>query len=168
MLKMLVFLLPFATSTFAMAGEASCSVSAGIRPGSDEMAIRAGRSALNSALEHRDLDVTGEFWLPDAHTTGGGGSLWVGKDQNMEGFSKIFADPNFISGCRQPDVIEIATGGPKEAAEAGRWEWRSRENGDVLAYHGRYLVMWQKRDGQWRIRSELYVTTGCSGGTACQ
>ena len=68
MLKMLVFLLPFATSTFAMAGEASCSVSAGIRPGSDEMAIRAGRSALNSALEHRDLDVTGEFWLPDAHT----------------------------------------------------------------------------------------------------
>ena len=146
----------------------SCNAGFQKHASADKTAIRSARNELNTALEHRDLAVTGKYWLPDAHTTGGGGSLWVGRNKNIEGFSKIFSGPNFVSGCRTPDHIEVATGGPNEAAETGVWEWRERDKGQVLTYRGRYLVMWQKLNGQWRIRSELYATTGCSGGTSCR
>lgn len=168
MFKMLIFFLLLATSTVAMAGPPSCNAGVQTHASADEATIRSARNELNTALKRRDLAVTGKYWLPDAHTTGGGGSLWVGRDKNIEGFSKIFSDPNFVSGCRTPDHVEVATGGPNEAAEMGVWEWRSRDKGQELIYRGRYLVMWQKLNGQWRIRSELYATTGCSGGNSCR
>lgn len=170
MFKMLIFVFLFllATSTVAMAGPPSCNAGVQMHASADETAIRSARSELNTALKHRDLAATGKYWLSDAHTTGGGGSLWVGRNKNIEGFTKIFSDPNFVSECRTPDHIEVATGGPNEAAETGLWEWRTREKDQVLTYRGRYLVMWQKLSGQWRIRSELYATTGCSGGTSCR
>ena len=93
--------------------------------------------------------------------------MWVGHDKNVEGFSNIFKDPNFVSGLRTPEKVEVATGGPKGAAETGVWEWRERVGGQLLTYSGRYLVMWKLADEKWRIRSELYVTTGCTGGTHC-
>lgn len=151
-----------------MAGPPSCNAGVQTHASADEATIRSARNELSTALKRRDLAVTGKYWLPDAHTNGVGGSLWVGRDKNIEGFSKIFRDPNFVSGCRTPDRIEVATGGPNEAAEMGVWEWRSRDKGQELIYRGRYLVMWQKLNGQWRIRSELYATTGCSGGTNCR
>ena len=168
MFRVLVLAFLLATSAIAKAGEPSCNAGVQTNANVDEAAIRAARNDLNIALEKRDLAVTGKYWLPDAHTTGGGGGLWVGRKENVEGFSKIFSGPNFVSGCRTPDRIEVATGGPNEAAETGVWEWRSRSGDQVLTYRGRYLVMWQKQNGQWLIRSELYATTGCSGGTNCR
>lgn len=168
MFKTLICIFLLATSAVAMASQRSCKAGVQINASADETKIRSARDELNTALERKDLAVTGKYWLPDAHTTGGGGSLWVGRDKNIEGFSKIFSDPNFVSGCRTPDHVEVAVGGPNEAAETGVWEWRSRYKDQILTYRGRYLVMWQKLNGQWLIRSELYATTGCSGGTSCR
>jgi ketosteroid isomerase-like protein len=133
-----------------------------------ETAIRSARAELNAALANRDLKTTARYWLPDANTIGGDGSLWAGRDANTRGFAKIFKDPNFVSGLRTPGKVEVATGGPKEAAETGVWQWRERVKSQVLTYSGPYLVMWQLANGQWRIRSELYVTTACAGGTGRQ
>ncbi|OOG60868.1 hypothetical protein B0E47_01825 [Rhodanobacter sp. B05] len=167
MLKTLCFACSLAISTLAFAGQAQPAVAKQMRMGVAETAIRSARSALNAALTNRDLEVTTRYWLPDVSTTGGDGSLWVGRDQNVKGFTKIFNGNSFVSGRRTPDKIEVATGGPREAAETGIWKWRERVKGQVLTYGGRYLVMWQLVNGKWRIRSELYVTTSCSGGTAC-
>ena len=167
MLKTLCFACSLAISTLVFAAQAQPTVANQMRMGVAEAAIRSARSALNSALTNRDLEVTARYWLPDVSTTGGDGSLWVGRDQNVRGFTKIFNGNSFVSGRRTPDKIEVATGGPKEAAETGTWEWRERVKGQVLTYGGRYLVMWQLVNGKWRVRSELYVTTSCSGGTGC-
>ena len=168
MFSILSFACFLATSTVAYAGQAQPPAAEKMHVNADEAAIRSARVELNAALVNRDLKTTADYWLPEVHTTGGGGSLWVGLDKNIDGFRKIFKDPNFVSGLRTPDKIDVATGGPKEAAEAGVWEWRERSKGQVLTYTGRYLVMWQSTNGKWRIRSELYVTTGCVGGTHCQ
>lgn len=42
------------------------------------------------------------------------------------------------------------------------------KSGGVGTYRGRYLIMWLKTDGQWKIRSELYVETHCSGDPDCK
>ena len=134
---------------------------------SDEAAIRAARNDLNEALATRNSAILAKYWLENAHTTSGGGELWVGRDENVEGYAEILRSPSFLSGLRSPERIEVATGGPLEAAESGRWKWRLRESGEVVTYLGRYLVMWQKVEDSWKIRSELYVITGCKGGAAC-
>ena len=168
MLKMLCFACSLATSTVMFAAQAQPVAAKQMHMGAAETAIRSARNELNAALTNRDLKTTARYWLPDVSTTGGDGSLWVGRNKNVEGLAKIFKDPNFVSGRRTPNTIEVATGGPKEAAETGVWEWRGRAKNQVLTYGGRYLVMWQLVNGKWLIRSELYVTTSCTGGTGCK
>ena len=133
-----------------------------------ENAIRSARAELNAALDNRNLQSMASYWLSDVSTIGGDGSLWMGKDKNVAGFDALFKDPNFVSGRRVLESVEISTGGTKSAAEVGRWEWRERVKGEVVTYSGRYLIMWNLIDSQWRIRSELYVSTGCIGGAGCQ
>jgi hypothetical protein len=121
----------------------------------DELAIRAARGELNAALVDRDLKMTVKYWLPEVNTIGGGGSLWAGLDQNIQGFTKIFQDPGFVFGLRTPNNIEVATGGPKEAAETGVWTWQETVKNHEVTYSGRFLVMWQLVNGKWSLRSEL-------------
>ncbi len=167
MLKMLCVACSLATSTLVF-GQAPAAAAKQMHMSAAEAAIRSARTELNAALTNRDLETTAKYWLPDVSTTGSDGSSWVGGDQNVEGFKEIFNGNRFVSGRRTPNRIEVATGGPKDAAETGIWQWRERAKGQVLTYGGRYLVMWQLVDGKWRIRSELYVTTSCSGGSGCQ
>lgn len=167
-LNMLRFACALAMSTVMLAGQAKPVAAQQIHISPGEAAIRSARVQLNAALANRDLKTTATYWLPDVSTTGGDGSLWVGRRRNIEGFTGIFKDSNFVSGVRTPDRVDVATGGPKEAAETGVWKWRQRSGSQVLTYSGPYLVMWQLVDGKWLIRSELYVTTGCTGGTGCQ
>ncbi|MFT7201211.1 MAG: hypothetical protein ACI9UD_002885 [Glaciecola sp.] len=61
----------------------------------DELAIRAAWVELNAAHVNRDLNMTVKYWLPEVNTIGGGGGLWAGLEQNIQGFSKIFQDPSF-------------------------------------------------------------------------
>jgi ketosteroid isomerase-like protein len=132
-----------------------------------ESEIRAARAELNAALVTRDASILSKYWHENVHTTDGGGALWVGRAVNTADYAKMFASTSFVSGVRTPESIDVASGGPNEAAESGRWQWQSRKAEQLTTHSGRYLVMWQKVDGRWLIRSELYVTTGCSGGKAC-
>jgi ketosteroid isomerase-like protein len=133
-----------------------------------ESDIRLARADLNAALTNKNLQSMASYWLPDVNTIGGDGSLWAGKDKNVAGFAQLFNDPNFVSGQRILQSVEVSKSGPQSAAEVGTWEWRERVGGDVLTFSGRYLIMWNFVDSQWRIRSELYVSTGCLGGAGCQ
>jgi ketosteroid isomerase-like protein len=122
---------------------------------------------LNAALVSRDASVLSKYWHENVHTTDGGGALWVGRAVNTADYAKMFVGTSFVNGVRIPENVDVATGGPQEAAESGRWQWQTRKAGQIITHSGRYLVMWQKVGSRWLIRSELYVTTGCAGGKAC-
>jgi hypothetical protein len=132
MFKILYFFSFLATSTLGFAEQAQPMKETILQASEDELAIRAARVELNVALVNRDLKTTVKYWLPEVNTIGGGGSLWAGLDQNIEGFTKIFQDPSFVFGLRTPNNIEVATGGPKEAAETVDWTWQETvKNQDV-------------------------------------
>ena len=133
----------------------------------DVTSIRAARADLNAALVTRDLAAISKYWLQEAQSVFAGGEVKVGRPEIMARYAAIFKSGNFISGLRAPERIEVATGGPREAAESGHWEWRMRQSGQELLYRGRYLAMWRKEGDRWLLCSDLYVTTACSGGDNC-
>ena len=133
----------------------------------DVASIRAARTDLNAALVSRDLAAISKYWLQEAQSVFAGGEVKVGRPDILARYAAIFQGGNFISGLRTPERIEVATGGPQEAAESGHWEWRMRQAGQELFYRGRYLAMWRKVSGRWLLCSDLYVTTACTGGNNC-
>lgn len=135
---------------------------------SDVEEIRRARNDLNEALATRNVERYASYWAKDPVVMWGGGGLRVGLDDNVIRMSSVFEDPHF-SGKRTPENIEVDNGSPLYAAESGVWVWsRGLKAGGVATYRGRYLIMWLKADGQWKIRSELYVETSCSGDPDCK
>jgi ketosteroid isomerase-like protein len=129
--------------------------------GEDVASIRAARTHLNVALVSRDLAGISKYWLQESQSVFAGGEVKVGRPEIMARYAAIFQGGNFISGLRIPERIEVATGGPREDAESGHWEWRMRQSGQELFYRGRYLAMWRKVGGRWLLRSDLIFTRLC-------
>jgi hypothetical protein len=100
--------------------------------------IRLARAKLNAALADRNVQSMALYWHPEVNTIGGDGSLWAGKEKNVAGFEELFKDPNFVSGLRTLESVEVSTGGPKRV---GTWEWQERVRGENVTYSGRYLIM---------------------------
>jgi ketosteroid isomerase-like protein len=135
---------------------------------SDVEEIRRARNDLNEALAARNVERYARYWTKDAVVMWAGGGLRIGLDDNAIRMASVFEDPHF-SGKRDPENIEIDNGSPLYASESGVWVWsRGLKTGGVGTYRGRYLIMWLKTDGQWKIRSELYVETSCSGDPDCK
>jgi ketosteroid isomerase-like protein len=134
----------------------------------DELAIRAARTDYNNALASRNTEVISRYWLQDSHSVWANGELTVGHDKIVARYAKTFKSGGFLSGLRTPQRIEVIDGETPDAAEVGTWTWKMRYSGQDLTWSGRYLAMWQKVDGRWGLRSDLYVTTGCTGGSACR
>ena len=135
-------------------------------PHQDAEAIRLARKELNEALASRNLERYASYWTKDATVVWASGELRTGIDDNWKRLAGTFADPHF-SGKRNPEKIEVAKGA-LSASESGDWIWTfGLKDGAVATYRGRYLIMWRRDAGQWRIQSELYVTTSCSGDAPC-
>jgi ketosteroid isomerase-like protein len=130
--------------------------------------IRRARSDLNEALAERSIARYARYWTKDAVVMWAGGGLRIGLHDNAIRMARTFEDPHF-SGKRTSENIEIDNGSPLYASESGIWVWSAGlKTGGVGTYRGRYLIMWLKTDGQWKIRSELYVETHCSGDPDCK
>jgi ketosteroid isomerase-like protein len=136
---------------------------------SDEAEIREARAPYNNALASRNSDVISRYWLPDSQSVWASGKLTLGHDNIVARYAKTFNDADFLFGFRTPRRIYVATtAGGSDAAEVGTWKWKMHYLGQDITWSGRYLAMWQKVNGQWGLRSDLYVTTGCTGGSACR
>jgi uncharacterized protein (TIGR02246 family) len=133
----------------------------------DVEAIRLARNHLNEALSTRNLERYASYWTKDAVVMWASGSLRFGVDDNATRMAETFRDPHF-SGRRTAEKIEVSNDTPAYASESGEWLWSvGLKTGAVGIYRGRYLIMWLKTEGQWKIRSELYVETSCSGDPGC-
>ena len=168
MWKALILIVLIPLSGVSLANPPGTAVPATGLINTDEAAIRTARSAYNNALASRDAEVISRYWLPDSQSVWASGKLTVGHDNIVARYAKTFKDGDFLFGFRTPRRIDVATGGGLDAAEVGTWKWKMHYLGQDITWSGRYLAMWQKVDGQWGLRSDLYVTTRCKGGSACR
>jgi len=147
---------------------ATCGViSLAGQPRSDEALIRDARAASNAAIARHDPAGIAAAWMADVHVTPSTSAFTNGRTENQQRMSDQFA--------RRPDTIYIRTPSAIDvfapwsvASERGDWVGRWTEPDGALEIGGTYLVQWRKIDGAWRIQSELYVPTHCTGSNYCR
>lgn len=135
---------------------------------SEAQAIRDARAAQNVAIRERDLDGIARHLESDVQVTSGTGTHVRGRDAYRAAFEDEFRASDDVTYRRVPDSIELSSVGGSRgddllAAERGTWtgSWTTRRG--PVSMRGVYSAMWRKRDGRWRIRSELFVALTCSG-----
>jgi ketosteroid isomerase-like protein len=136
---------------------------AAIQPPDDAATIRALRIESNAGLAAHDAMRVIAAFADDIHSISGGGELLDGRTAVAKVYAEQLAPGgDFISGLRTPGRIAVNRPGDR-AAETGRWRWAVNTPLGEAAFSGDYLAGWIKRGGEWRLQSELYVTTGCTG-----
>jgi ketosteroid isomerase-like protein len=133
-------------------------VQAGRQPSREAAAVRAARSAQNSAIAARDLDRAATFWTDDVVIRSGLGRVIQGRATYR---STLGADSVTVY-RRDPERVDVSDNERWPLAfESGTWSGRDARTGRPLI-RGRYAAQWIKRDGRWLIRGEVFVALGCS------
>ncbi|MBB6123425.1 YybH family protein [Sphingobium subterraneum] len=116
----------------------------------DETRIAELRKASNAAIAAHDSKNAVAPMTDETIIVTSGGSLLTGRVKMQAAFDKSFSDPKFLRYVRSPNRIAVTDG---LAMERGVWEGRWTDR----SMAGCYLTRWERPDGQWRIKAEMYV-----------
>jgi ketosteroid isomerase-like protein len=133
---------------------------------SDERAIRAARSAQNRAIADGDLDRVATFWTDDVTVRRALGHPLDGKAAARQALDPPASPDARIVYQRLTSEVTVSGQWPL-AFETGVWEGHQRTATGPTVIGGRYSAQWVRRDGQWLIRSEVFVALTCAGA-GCQ
>jgi ketosteroid isomerase-like protein len=128
---------------------------------SDEEQIRIERARYNDAIANHDVPGIVSFHDEEYQVTTSLGQLEQGRDDAVA-WEQLIATREDVVYVRSPESIEVSRDYPL-AAEVGTWvgAW-STIDGQVRT-GGRFSAMWRKVDGDWKVRSELFVALYCEG-----
>ena len=119
--------------------------------------IRAVREASNDAIAKHDMEGVSKPWLNEYISISGNGSSTVGKDSAIARYARQFDNTPGLTYIRTPKTILISDADTL-AFETGKWVGLKTKEKNPKWVGGNYSAMWWKRDGIWRLRSELFVT----------
>ncbi|MCO5725409.1 nuclear transport factor 2 family protein [Robiginitalea marina] len=130
-------------------------LAAPLRAQDDESRIRSLRAASNQALREYDHEKVLSFLTDDILTTTGAGTLLSGK-KALEAY--IAGDPDSkMYWVRTPSAIS-ANKALGLAWETGAWKGYDPGTGENDVVGGNYSAMWTRESGEWKIKSQLFVT----------
>jgi ketosteroid isomerase-like protein len=131
--------------------------------------VRGLRAESNAAIAAHDAKRLRPLLADDYRgiqgTSGGldtGGAATARTYENEE-----FRDPTFVTYERIADKVTIAGSG-RRIGESGHWVGTWRKADGLMRKTGDYLAVWTVSKGQWRLRSESFVTLSCTGSSDCQ
>lgn len=118
--------------------------------------IKAARKASNEAIQKHDLEGIAKPMIQDMVCTFGNGNTYVGKDSAISILKQRFSAMPDLVFIRTPVVVRISNNDTL-AWEKGTWKGfrTTRKAGSNSG--GNYAAMWCKRDGVWKMRTELFV-----------
>ena len=114
--------------------------------------IKSNRAASNDAIARHDVDGIAKFWLDDFVQVIGRGVYQTGKDSIIASWKALFSTNSQIGYIRNPEEITISDDDTL-AWERGQWI-------GIHSYSkgGNYAAMWIKRNGNWMLKAELFVS----------
>ena len=118
----------------------------------DVATIKSNRAASNEAIAKHDVNGISKFWLDDFVQVIGRGTYETGKENIAASWKKLFNNDPKVSYVRNPEEI-IISDNDTLAWERGKWI-------GIHSYSkgGNYAAMWIKRNGNWMLKSELFVS----------
>lgn len=136
---------------------AAAAAACGRAPSPDQeaeaRAIRATAARQNALFAAQDTLGIGALYAPDAELLPPGRPRVVGADSIRHGFA-LSAQGN--TGLRLTTVeVRVARAGDV-AVEEGVWVWRGQGTSGPIEDRGKYVVVWVKRDGDWKIHRDIF------------
>jgi uncharacterized protein (TIGR02246 family) len=118
--------------------------------------IQAAQDRLADAVSARDAERAAALYTDDARLIPQGAPACEDRAAIAAFFAGAFN--NGIVGARF--VTEDVEGDDARASEVGRYELHAALPGGerVLATEGRYLIVWRKVDGDWRMHRDMFNT----------
>ncbi len=125
----------------------------------EEAAIRAADAAWSEALFSKDLDAVMRNYADDAVFLAANEPTIFGKDAIREWFAQRMATPGYQASFA-PTRIVVASS-LDTAWEIGNYKasWTASD-GQTMSGVGKHLVVWEKRDGAWRVAAESISPDG--------
>jgi ketosteroid isomerase-like protein len=128
----------------------------------DAAAIRAARIAQNAAIASGDLDRVASFWTEDVTVRRALGQPLNGREAARQALEPPPAPALHLIYQRITKDVEVSPKWPL-AFETGTWQGHQGTPAGPVVIGGRFSAQWVKRDGRWRIRSEVFVALTCAG-----
>lgn len=130
----------------------------------EEDVIRLARRTQTRAIADGDIEAVAKFWAPDITICRALGHRVNGIEEARAVMREPHpTDPSRkIIYQRQAVSVQVSETWPL-AYEEGRWSGHEGSVSSNAVLSGRYSAQWVKREGQWLIRSELFVALACSG-----
>lgn len=128
----------------------------------DERAIWEARRLQTQALARNDLDTVVRYWDPAITIRRA-----LGHPVDGAAAARKLLEPSnppaatTIVFQRESTAVEVSTNWPL-AYEQGRWSGHVGTADAKPIMSGKYAAQWVKRDGQWLIRSEVFVALECA------
>ena len=115
--------------------------------------IKKSRMESNLAIKNHDLEKIISFWHSDIIITTGNGKILDGQEAILKILKNSFEANKNLYYVRKSKRIKV-----NEAAglawESGSW----KSFGSNVIYQGRYAAMWERVGGEWKIKSQLFVS----------
>ena len=132
----------------------------------EEKVIQGLRAASNAAIAARDsvkasVDAAPDYTIITARSFEGKGPALLRRLWYLE-----FTTKKEVMYVRTPDKIQVYENW-NMGSEIGHWTGSWVESDGKLQLEGTYLAKWHKLNGQWKMRSEVFVPTNCKGSIAC-
>jgi len=148
-------------SDFVGAGQRNSSDSRSIAA-ADRAALRDARITQNRAIAAGDLDRVASFWTDDVTVRRALGQPLSGRAAARQALEPPVTPGTRLVYQRNATAFDVSPHWPL-AFETGTWEGHSGTVSGPAVIGGRYSAQWVKRDGQWLIRSEVFVALTCAG-----
>ena len=113
------------------------------------------RKTSNEALRSFDNELSYNVLTDDVMITTGNGTLINGKEAYKK-YDNEF-DNNTMYWIRTTDELELNMERGL-AWESGIWKGYDLKKGSNPIINGKYSAMWTKESGEWKIKSQLFVT----------
>jgi len=115
-------------------------------------AIRELDRQWQAAVEAKDVEGVLSFYAPNAVKMDPNAPALVGKEHFREAFEVWLPLPE-VSNAFEPDVIEVSASGDM-AWDRGTYQFRMETPEGVVEDVGKYLMVWEKIDGEWKVVAE--------------
>ncbi|MEQ5843777.1 nuclear transport factor 2 family protein [Paraburkholderia acidicola] len=119
----------------------------------DEKAIRSINHAVIDYIKTRDYTAITEFYDVDAAFLLPGSPAFVGIEAIRAAWKTLSQTPG-ISLEAEPETIEFAESGDL-AMDRGWYRLTTMSDGESVLEQGKYLVVWRKKHGEWKMIADM-------------
>lgn len=130
-----------------------CSSATRVDTAAEARAIRELSRQWLAEFTAKDLDAVMTYYAPDAIQMPANGPSIVGKEAIRAWYELWLPNPD-ITTTFQPEVIEVAASGDL-AYDRGVYHFKMETPNGPIEDHGKYLIVWQKIDGEWKALADI-------------